>query len=122
MYLVVNTSFNMRLWNVAFHKTRASCSYFNKLIRPLNAAMPYMCNNPLNMNCVVLCYHVISSSVGILNFETKTGYQQPPKFVGVTLILHLNSHIYKREPGPNINSLVPTRQVRGSSSYIVALL
>ena len=34
MYIVVNKSFNMRLWNVAFHKTRASCSYFSKFIRP----------------------------------------------------------------------------------------
>ena len=53
MYLVVNKSFNMRLWNVAFHKTRASCSYFGKFIRPLIAPKTYMCSNPLNMDCVV---------------------------------------------------------------------
>ena len=55
MYLVVNKSFNMGLWNVAFHKTRASCSYFSKFIRSLIAPMPYMCSNPLNINCVVFC-------------------------------------------------------------------
>ena len=52
---MVNKSFHMRLWNVAFHKTRASCSFFSKLIRPLIAPMPYMCSNPLNMNRVVFC-------------------------------------------------------------------
>ena len=46
---MVNKSFNLRLWNVAFHKTRASCSYFSKLIRPLISPMPSMCSNPLNM-------------------------------------------------------------------------
>ena len=52
---MVNKSFDMRLWNVAFHKTRASCSYFSKFISPLIAPVPYMCSNPLNMNCVVFC-------------------------------------------------------------------
>ena len=44
---MVNKSFNMRLWNVTFHKTRASSTYFSKFIRPLIAPMPYMCSNPL---------------------------------------------------------------------------
>ena len=55
MNLVVNKSFNMILWNVAFHKTRASCSYFSKFIGLLIAPMPYMCSNPLNIDCVVFC-------------------------------------------------------------------
>ena len=45
--LLVNQSFNMRSWYVAFHKTRASCSSFCKLVCFLVATMPYMCSNPL---------------------------------------------------------------------------
>ena len=53
--LLVNQSFDMELWYVAFHKTIASCSYFGKFVRSLVASMPYMSSNPLNMNCVVFC-------------------------------------------------------------------
>ena len=48
---MINKSFNMRLWNVTFYKIRACCTYFSKFIRPLIAPMPYMCSNPLNVNC-----------------------------------------------------------------------
>ena len=47
--LLVNQNFNMRLWYVAFHKTRASCSSFFKLVCFLIAPMPYMCSNPRNI-------------------------------------------------------------------------
>ena len=57
---MVNKSFNLRLWNVAFHKTRASCSYFSKFIRPLISPMPSMCSNPLNMGYRQRCRSVFN--------------------------------------------------------------
>ena len=40
---MVNKSFNMKLWNVAFYKTRASCSYFWQVHPPSH------CPNALNV-------------------------------------------------------------------------
>ena len=65
---MVNKSFNMILWNLAFHKTRASCSYFSKFIHPLIAPMPYMCSNPLYMNCVLLA-HLVTTDNGLTSSE-----------------------------------------------------